>query len=255
MIYNMANFNSLDTLPLLENKLICSEWNRNGMTATIVLSSTARAAEYQGHRLGEFVEAGEHGGRPYFVQRDSEGKRRHFLYSEGGEWTVGYTLGKSSALNRLRNFQNTNTPPSTQWKLYLFADGGKWIADSLTLEFTTLSPICQLVRVAGEGDVVKKQGSSLGDYRLEEGRWSAGRPVFKKVDGERRFLLVKEGRTTWAISSSTTGTGTWIESGRATNSPASPEAGPTVRLGRTRWKYWDSDSSGWKEGDISVTCL
>ena len=37
---------------------------------------------------------------------------------------------------------------------------------SLTLEFTTLSP-CQLVRVAGEGEVVEKRGSELGDYRSE----------------------------------------------------------------------------------------
>ena len=34
------------------------------------------------------------------------------------------------------------------------------------MEFTTLSPICQLVRVTGKGDVVEKQGSSLGNYGL-----------------------------------------------------------------------------------------
>ena len=34
------------------------------------------------------------------------------------------------------------------------------------MEFTTLSP-CKLVRVAGEGEVVEKVGSSLGDYRSE----------------------------------------------------------------------------------------
>jgi len=88
--------------------------------------------------------------------------------------------------------------------------------------------------------------------RLEEGRWSEGRPVFKKVDGETRFLLVKEGYTIWYISSSTTATGGWIQSGRATNSPSSPEAGPRVREGVTEWRYNDN---GWKEGDISVTCL
>ena len=56
-------------------------------------------------------------------------------------------------------------PPSSQW---LYWDGKKLNDDdtSLTLEFTTLSPICQLVRVVGEGEVVKKHGSKLGDYRL-----------------------------------------------------------------------------------------
>ena len=74
---------------------------------------------------------------------------------------VSDTLGGSGAA--LRNLQNTNKPPSTQWE---YAKDGKWNDGdtSLTLEFTALSP-CQLVRVAGGGDVVKKQGNSLGDYR------------------------------------------------------------------------------------------
>ena len=40
------------------------------LAATIVLSSTAGAAEYVGSWLGEFEEAGEHRGRPYFLQRN-----------------------------------------------------------------------------------------------------------------------------------------------------------------------------------------
>ena len=126
-----------------------------------MLSSIAGAAEYPGHRLGEFVEAGEHGGRPYYKQRDTEGSRDTFLFSEGGIWMVGNTLGvlTGGPGNRL----NSNLPPIDGWE---FADETKWNGDdtSFTLEFTTLSP-CQLVRVAGEGDVVEKQGSSLGDYR------------------------------------------------------------------------------------------
>ena len=75
---------------------------------------------------------------------------------------VSKTLGGSVA--NLRNSQNTNKPPSSQWEYW---GGEKWNADdtSLTLKFTNLSPICQLVRVAGEGDVVKEHGSKLGDYR------------------------------------------------------------------------------------------
>ena len=93
--------------------------------------------------------------------------------------------------------------------------------------------------------------------RLAVGRWSSGRPVFKKVDGEKKqkaFLVVKEGKAVWLISSSTTGTAGSIKSGRATNSPFSPEAGPSVKSGATRWRYFDS-KAGWIEGDISVTCL
>ena len=126
-----------------------------------MLSSTARAAEHQGSILGEFVEAGEHGGRPYYRQRNTEGTKDIFLYSEAGQWWVSDTLGGSSA--NLENYQDSPRPPSSQW---LYWDGKKWNNNdtSLTLEFTTLSP-CQLVRVAGKGDVVKKRGSELGDYR------------------------------------------------------------------------------------------
>ena len=83
--------------------------------------------------------------------------------------------------------------------------------------------------------------------------WSEGRPVFKKVDGKTRFLSVPEGKITWGIRSSTTGTESFIQSGRGTNSPSSPEAGPSVRFGTTRWRY--TPGSGWKEGDIHVTCV
>ena len=64
---------------------------------------------------------------------------------------------------------------------------------------------------------------------------------------------MREGRTYWGIKSSTTATGSWIISGRATNSPSSTEAGPSVRQGVTTWRYFDG--SNWVEGDISVTCL
>ena len=89
--------------------------------------------------------------------------------------------------------------------------------------------------------------------RLEVGRWSSGRPVFKKVNGKPWFMLMKEGHPVWSIRSSTTATGAKILSGRGTNSPSSPEAGPSVRFGWTGWDYWDG--SKWVEGDISVICV
>ena len=80
------------------------------VSATIVLSSTAQAAERVGTSLGEYVEAGEHGGRPFYRQRDTEGRSENFLYSEGGEWLVSSTLG--SSYGRLENPQDTPLPPS-----------------------------------------------------------------------------------------------------------------------------------------------
>ena len=126
-----------------------------------MLSSKGLAAERQGDRFGEFVEEGVYEGRPYYRQRDTLGKS-HILYSEGDKWMVSSTLGGSS--RGLFNNQNTSLPMTTGW---LFWSGEKVNSNdaSITLEFTALSP-CQLVRVAGKGEVVEKQGSSLGDYRL-----------------------------------------------------------------------------------------
>ena len=131
------------------------------VAATIVLSSTAGAAEWHGSKLGEFVEAGEHGGRPFYTQRDTEGVSNTFLYSEGGKWWVSDILGESAGF--LRNKQDIPLPATGTWEHW---DGEKWRNDdtSLTLTFTTLSP-CKMVRVTGRGDVVEKQLESLGDYR------------------------------------------------------------------------------------------
>ena len=127
-----------------------------------MLSSTAGAAEWVGNRLGEFVEAGEHGGRPYYLQRNTEKRQPNYLFFEDYCWRVSETF--ESRNSNVKNCKDTQLPPKRNWK---YAKYGRWSDDtSLTLEFTSLSP-CQLVRVAGEGEVVRKQGSSLGDYRSE----------------------------------------------------------------------------------------
>jgi len=118
--------------------------------------------------------------------------------------------------------------------------------------------------VEGDEDVVERVGSSLGDYRLEVGRWSNGRPVYKKVDGETSFLsfflpdreterVLFVGWFNWVITDSTSSTNNFIASGRGTNSPASSEAGASDRFGVTRWRY--DDNGNFKEGDISVSCI
>ena len=44
-----------------------------------MLSSTGGAAEYNGDSLGEYEEQGSFEGRPFFKQRDTEGKTDKFL--------------------------------------------------------------------------------------------------------------------------------------------------------------------------------
>ena len=76
-----------------------------------------------------------------------------------------------------------------------------------------------------------------------------------EIDSDmERYLLVKEGKVNWSIQSSTNATEAYITSGRATNSPTAPEAGSSLRFGRTRWRWAYSDPE-WKEGDITVECI
>jgi len=217
---------------------------------TIVFSSTAGAAERQGGSLGEFIRMGDYyNNHPYYKQRDTEGQRDLYLFYISGGWMVGPTLGKSNG--GLWSRQDTVLPPRANW---LYSNGKKWSDDdqTLKLDYTTLSP-CELVRVAGSGRVLDHEPGSMGYYRLQEGRWSSGRPVYKKGSGSTAlFLFMQEGKAAWSIRSSTTSASAWIVSGRGTNSPTSSRAGGSGREGVTRWRYHDGD--GWKEGNISVTC-
>ena len=79
-----------------------------------------------------------------------------------GRSFLSESLGSSNGW--LFNYKNTSLPTRTGW---FYFDGEKRNSNdtSLTLEFTSLSP-CQLVRVAGEGEMVEKQGDKLGDYRF-----------------------------------------------------------------------------------------
>jgi len=201
---------------------------------------------------GEDMQAGEeYEGRVYNKQRDSNvASGGEYIYKEGQRWYASETLG---GLRGLRSQETGDLlPPTQNWEYY---DGGKWRDDdaSLTLTFASLPTPCPVVRVAGEGDVVEKQESSLGDYRLEKGLWSSGRPIFKKEDGGiERVLFVAKGYSTWSIRTSTSSSGARIHGGRATDSPTMPEAGPSERLNQIGWMYSDN---GWKEGTISVTCI
>ena len=121
-----------------------------------------------GSHLGEFKRAGEHYGKPYYEQRDTEGNLKTFLYSEGGTWWVKQgSMGGTIHPGLQNKLGDTLFTDSSSW-LYWMQEGmeGEWKVDAtLKLEFTSLSP-CDMVRVAGQGDVLEQQGGSLGNYRF-----------------------------------------------------------------------------------------
>ena len=139
-------------------------------TETIVFSSTEGAAEYVGGRLGEYVRAGgDFNGRPYYIQRDTEGSQQSYLFyhNDGIDtvWFGGDDLGDITN-GGLMIRQDTPLPPTMNW---LYARGNEFVEDdtSLKLEFISLSP-CTQGEVTWEGDEEEgqKHSTSLGDYRF-----------------------------------------------------------------------------------------
>ena len=59
-----------------------------------MLSSDASAAEYRGGRLGSYVHEGQFAGRPYFRQKDTEGKADNFIFSNRKIWWVSLKIGR-----------------------------------------------------------------------------------------------------------------------------------------------------------------
>ena len=199
---------------------------------------------------------GEYNGRLFYKQRDTEVNGGAHIYFEQNGWWVSDTLGKAEI--GLWNRQATKLPPQRGWEYWT----GSEIRNNdstLALEFASLPPPCQLVGVEGDADVRKNHASKLGNYRIQQNRWSRGRPVYQlNSELEVWYLLVKNYKTIWSISSSTTSTDEWstddwIYSGRGTNSPTDVEAAGNVAHGQTRWSYWDGNA--WKEGNITVKCL
>ena len=222
----------------------------------VVISSMAWAAEYQGNRLGEYVEEGIHNNRPYYKQRDNIGKTDTFLYyneacEDEKRWMVGEDLGVCRT-PYLRNPADTATPPESGWQYFL--GGEEWGSDdsSLGLKQCGLEP-CGRVEVTGRGKIANIMQHEMGSY-FPAGNWLDGRPVYKKTEGETRYLRMEEGRSGWRVSPTLVGTGGYLESGRATVSPGSPAAGPSVRLGREGWRYWGGAEWQHSEGELAITC-
>ena len=117
--------------------------------ATVVLGSTAGAAEWMGEYFGEFVEQEEeHNGCNFYKQRETEAEEGAYIYFEENVWWVGQGLGKAKYL---RNTQVTKLPPKSGWEY-----GGYGDDSTLALEFASLPPPCQLVEVEGDEDVRKQ---------------------------------------------------------------------------------------------------
>ena len=233
----------------------------------LVISSTGGASEYVGNVLGEYVKKGFSGGRPYFKQRDTVGQQTEFfLYYNDSQscqsWLVGNSLGPCNGYLTNNAVQGLTYPPVSSWKYWSLQ---AWQDDDPTLNLrqvaeafnsAALTP-CREVVVRASGLAAAFHDRSLGSY-TPSGEWMEGRPVYVKLGGEEsRYLMVAEGKTSWSVRTAPLGKLVLLESGRGTNSPGDPGAGPSVRLGVREWRFWNpllEEGGSLEEGEITVTC-
>ena len=202
------------------------------------------------------MEEGIYNNRPYYKQKDDKGKAATFLFhngdcGKGPIWMVGWTeLGKCNAA--LRTIGDTATPPESGWQYYHRSEW-RWDDRSLDLEWGGLEP-CRRVEVAARGKAATVRQHEMGSY-LPTGSWLDGRPVYRKEEGETRYLRMAEVKIGWRVTTTQEGTSSWLVSGRSTLSPGDPSAERSLEQEQEGWKYVDSDGE-WQDsrGQITVTC-
>ena len=210
---------------------------------------------------------------PSARQLDTEGQEQLYLFSQDGVWWVNSALGRKMGWSGwLRNRKDAATPPRTGWEYQRWqrGRGGFWENDtSLLLSPGPLEP-CPRVTVATGGESGRQQGEAAGVFLPVAGRMSAGRPVYRQLGGGSKYLVLRERYSVWGVGDGVADTAGYIQSGRGTNSPGHPEAGPSKRARVRGWRFSNVEQEAnfleytkvqtmtvrksWKEGNISVTC-
>ena len=113
--------------------------------------------------LRQLLGAGGKAQRTHLLQTEVDGDA--YIYFEQNGWRVSHTLGGREG--KLQNRQVTKLPPQKGWQYWT---GSHWKNDdsTLSLEFASLPPPCQLVEVEGDEDVRKQHASKLGNYTIQQ---------------------------------------------------------------------------------------
>ena len=256
--------------PHLSDSKECNTASCATLVATLVLSSTGRAAEHYGGWLGEYqlIEGVSSDGRPMYRQRDdvanpfnlpTQAKNSEtFLYYKANcsderrnDPTPGWMVGSGDCKFGLKSSTDTAIPPVTGWQFWSTTFGGRKRDDpSLKLESGSLEP-CSRVDVAARGEAAEILQSRLGSY-YPEGRWSQGRPIYRfKGDKEINYLRVAPGAAFWTLMDSPTSRGAYLQGGKGTLSPGDPAAGPNLKSGLEGWNYYTGKE--WEDSGSRVT--
>jgi len=195
-----------------------------------VLSSTGRAAEHQGARLGIYEEIDHEYGSRVFRQRGGT----VYIYKKDDTWWCGKTVGGSSAyLYTTDLFSKTG-----EW--YYARDGG-WKKDDPTLQFLPLSPTSCILQpsilITSTGRANSIQPDYLGSFTLVPGVFSAGRPVWRNTKG--KVLKINPGQDNFGVYDGIESSNREVRSASGPTCPTDTKAGHSDRYGENVWRYYD----------------
>jgi len=206
-----------------------------------VLSSTGRAAEHQGARLGIYEEIDHEYGSRVFRQRGGT----LYIYKKDDKWWCGSTVGAYTG-----SFYTTDLFSKTgEWYYW----DGAYQKDDQTLQFLPLSPTSCIIQpsilITSTGPANSIWPDYLGSFTLVPGVFSAGRPVWRNTKG--KVLMIRPGITHFGVYDGIESTGgSYVRSLSGPTCPTDIKAGHNDRKGRNAWWYYDGGK--WVEDAILV---
>ena len=218
-----------------------------------LLAPVGNFAEYQGCRLGVYLEAGVHNGCPFYEQlhtADTE-KDGYFIYrdDEGTVWGISKSLCEKHIA--ARNKSGGDHLPKEGWEPF-YDDANPEDTFTVSEEAPTL---CGAITISGVPTTAEDPECN-GRY-LPTLQYSAGRQVFKH-EAEDRFLLVPPGYVAWEVGTKLDSVLSWVlVSGCApTLCPAEKRAESSQRIARKHWRYWDTKQKKVIRDDatIKISC-
>ena len=136
-------------------------------------------------------------GAPVYKQRHTVSNYTNFLFKSGQYWHINRAVGRvgGRTMVPLRGPATaTGCPPPAGWQVW---DGWRWVADP-SMTAGPPGPRCPSVTVGlGAGDWRRRWGVG-GEYRVEEGAWCMGRPVYRQQGGRRHYLTVHPSKASMA---------------------------------------------------------
>ena len=173
----------------------------------VELNSRGQAAtSWNGGRLGQYevVEGRVEDGALVYRQRHTVSSYNNFLFKSGQYWIINRAIGKADGphLVSLSGLASGSTsPPRAGWQVW---EGWRWVSDT-SMTAGPPSPGCPSVTVGVEARDWRSRLGVVGEYRVEEGQWCMGRPVYRQLGGRRHYLTVHPSKSSkvnkWGVRS------------------------------------------------------